>query len=572
MLTQEDHDLIGPPQVTSFVTPRQDGPDMMVGGAYEGAQRFDETLALWQPSLTSADFDILNDKPLLDARVRDSIRNDSYVFAGSEIHKDNIVGSHYLLNCHPNLEVLGLDSTWAEEFQREVESKFQVWADSPSHWIDKTMAHDFTSMVRMAAGLMVSGSEILASSEWMSDGRPFGTAIQMIDTDRLSNPYGQWDNPNLRGGVEKNNDGVPIGYHIRKAHPVDFSSIASIDAYTWQRVPAREPWGRPKVIHIVDRWRVDQSRGVSTMVSALKEMRMTKRYRDVVLQNAVVNATYAATIESDLPSETVMTQLGGGNVSEVAFEKMITQYAQGYLAAVGAYAKGAKNIAIDGVKIPHLFPGTKLQLRPAGGSDAMGTNFEASLLRYLSANLGVSYEQLSRDYSHVNYASFRAGAVETWKGMQSKKRRGTDAFANQIYRLWFEEAVNAGQITSLTRKCPSIYDANGRLGLFFDAYTQAEWIGASRGQVDELKETQAAIQRIIFGISSYQREAARLGMDWRKLFAQIQREREMMDKLGILQNVSSDMMNATTGTLGQQDSGQSASGFQGGKAKGKSNG
>ena len=267
-----------------------------------------------------------------------------------------------------------------------------------------------------------------------------------------------------------------------------------------------------------------------------------------------------------------MTQMGGGNVSEVAFEEMITKYSTGYLGAVAAYAKGAKNIAIDGVKVPHLFPGTKLHMQPAGGSDAMGSGFEASLLRYLSAALGVSYEQLSRDYTQTNYSSFRAAAVETGKGMAAKKRRGADALANQIYRLWLEEAINSGEITSMPRKAPSIYDSNGMLGQNFDAYTHCEWIGASKGQVDELKETQAAIQRIIFGISSYQKEAARLGMDWRKLFAQVKREREMMKELDILQNVSSDMMNATTGTVGAEDEGQQASGFKAGGGKGKGNG
>ncbi len=57
------------------------------------------------------------------------------------------------------------------------------------------------------------------------------------------------------------------------------------------------------MLHIFEQQRPDQTRGVAAMVSALKEMRITKQFRDVTLQNAVVNATYAASIESDLPSD-----------------------------------------------------------------------------------------------------------------------------------------------------------------------------------------------------------------------------------------------------------------------------
>jgi capsid protein len=53
-------------------------------------------------------------------------------------------------------------------------------------------------------------------------------------------------------------------------------------------VPARKPWGRLQMIHILEQQRPDQTRGISEMVATLKELRITKRFRDIVLQNAVV--------------------------------------------------------------------------------------------------------------------------------------------------------------------------------------------------------------------------------------------------------------------------------------------
>lgn len=495
-----------------------------VGGPYDGADRYSTELATWQPSLGSADFDILPDKPVLDARVRDTLRNDSYVQSGLAMHKDNIVGSMFLLNSKPDFKVLGLEETWAEEYQEEVESKFTLWAESDNNWPDAARVNTLTSLVRLAVGVYGMAGEVLASAEWMRDtARPFNTAIQMIDLDRLSNPNGVINNALLRGGVQRDRYGAPLGYHVRMAHPTDYFNP---DSYMWKYVPIRKPWGRLQMIHIVEQTRPDQTRGVAEMVSALKELRITKKFRDIVLQNAVVNATYAASIESDLPSDAVFQALGGGNMGDTAGGAI--SWASSYLAAIQQYAGGAKNLKLDGVKIPHLFPGTKLQLRPAGQGGPLGTEFEQSLLRYIAANLNVSYEQLSRDYSQSNYSSIRAAMTETWKFMQARKRMVADRFASSIFRLWLEEAINKNQIATLSKASPSFYE-----GLNADAYAKCEWIGASRGQIDELKETQAAVLRLDNGLSTLEDEHGRMGKDWRAVIRQRKREKTLLVEAGL---------------------------------------
>lgn len=507
-----------------------------VGGAYNGADRFDKSIVLWQPGLNSADNDILPAKRMLDARTRDVLRNDAYVAGGADLHRDNIVGGMFMLNAKPEHKVLGLDETWAQEFQEEVESKFTLWAESLNCWPDASRMNTLTSLTRMAVGIYVASGEVLASVEWLRDGnRPYNTAIQMIDLDRLSNPPTILESPTCRGGVQRNQFGAPEGYHIQVAHPTDYQAI---DSYRWKYVPVRKPWGRLQMIHIIEQLRPDQTRGVSAMVSALKELKITKRFRDVVLQNAVVNATYAASIESDLPSEAVYQALGNNG----DIDQAISKYAAGYLGAISQYSSGAKNLHIDGVKIPHLFPGTKLQLRPAGQGGPLGTEFEQSLLRYIAANLGVSYEQLSKDYSQTNYSAIRAAMTETWKYMQGRKRLVADRFASSIYALWLEEAMNKGEITSMPRNAPNFYE-----GLNSEAYTAADWIGASRGQIDELKETQAAVLRLKYNLSTREDEMARLGKDWRKVLIQLEREKKEMEDRGLSVDTQDNMMNATTG-------------------------
>lgn len=518
--------------------------ELAIGGAYEGADQFDRSLALWQPPLQHADADVLPHKGSLDARVRDMQRNDGYIHAGQMLHRDNIVGSMYLLNSRPAWNVLGLDETWAEEFQQEVEAKFLLAAESMANWFDASRTNTLTDLIRLGVGVYTQGGEVLATAEWIREAnRPFRTAIQMVDCDRLSTPWDLAATDRIRGGVRTDRRGAPQTYYIRKAHVSEFERWS--EANEWFAVPAYKPWGRPQVLHAREQMRIDQTRGVADMVSALKESRITKKFREITLQQAVVSAMYSASIESELPSEAVFQQMGAGNMQSPG--AAAAAYAGDYLAAISKYAASSKHMQIDGVRIPHFFPGTKLNVKQVGAPGGVGQDFEASLLRYIAAALGVSYEELSRDYSKTNYSSARAGMVNTWRFMQSRKKIVADRMANFVFQLWLEEMLNTGGIESMPNTAPNFYE-----GLNKEAYCAAEWIGAARGQIDELKETQAAVLRIKYGLSTHEDELAKLGKDWRKVYAQLERERKERELRGIeLQEANS--VNAASGAVRERD-------------------
>lgn len=532
----------------------------LVGGAHDAASRTERNLAMWHPTTQSADMDVIPEKLELDAKSRDVLRNDAYVNGGATVRKDSIVGSLYALNAKPSTSglILGpeFDETWADEFQAETEERFTLYAESPDNWIDAGRRNTFTDLVRLAVGVHTASGELLGAAEYLRGAlRPYNTAIQMIDTDRLSNPPGRMYDDRLVGGVERDRHGAPMAYHIRVAHPADWTKW---DNYRWRRVPARKPWGRMQIIHLFEQQRPDQTRGVSEMVSALKQIRMTKKFQDVTLQNAVVQATYAAAIESDLPSADVYATLGGTNDPGAAFG----EYIRSYLSQVADYSGGAKNLQLDGVKIPHLFPGTKLNMIPLGKGGPLGQDFEKSLLRYIASALGVSYEQLSKDFSQTNYSSARAAMAETWKRMGAIKRQVADRFATIVYRLWLEEAINKRVFSSMPRA--GLQDGWLYETQRLDAISACEWIGASKGQIDELKETQAAVLRLRYNLTTQEQEAARLGQDWRAVNRQRQREVEMQREGGILPEGNDNMMNAASGDVRDDQTGGEPSESNGG--------
>jgi lambda family phage portal protein len=497
-------------------------------GGYEGAERLSREMFSWRPAVQSPDMQINRNKDLMDARGRDAVQNDGYMTGAMHIHRDSIVGSKFSLICTPDWEALGATEEWADKFSQIVESRFNLMAGSTENWFDAAGQMTFTDIIRLGVVGFGYTGEVLATAEWLNTyqhrNRPFKTAIQSISPTRLSNPNGSMDTADLRAGIERDMYGRSMAYHIRTAFPGDYLLMGMLPQ--WKRVPAYTKWNRRLVMHIKETMQPDQTRGVSDMVSVLKQMKMTKKFNDIVLQNAVVNATYAAAIESELPTEAIFQSMGAGGPG---FANMLGEY----MTALTAYVDASDKISVDGVKMPHLFPGTKLNLQNAGTPGGVGTDFEESLLRHIASPLGLSYEQFSKDYTKTNYSSARASMAETWKFMQGRKKTVADKYATMIYILWLEEEINREDSVIPLPPNFNFYDPYMR-----EALCSCEWVGAARGQIDETKETQAALMRIAGGLSNYQKESALLGDDFRKVWRQRAREQRMMEEMGLTFDLS----------------------------------
>jgi lambda family phage portal protein len=497
-------------------------------GGLEGADTTSRRLASWRAPSGSADVLINRAKPVADDRGRDLARNDPTTANAVKIHQNSIVGSHYRLSAMPNWLVLGATEAWAEEFQKVIEARFTLLAESPKNWLDASRKLTLTDKVRLAVASFVVTGESLQVAEWIKDAdRPCRTAIQHAAPARLNNPNGVSDSSTMRRGVEIDARGRPIAYHVQSNHPGDFG--VNFDLWTWKRVRAELPWGRPQVLHIFDPLEPGQNRGLSDLVAAMETMQMTRKFRGATLENAIVNATVAAAIESELPSEVMVAAMGGGTDSS-AWVSPIGQY----LSALDGYVGEANGLRMDGAMIPHLFPGSKLTMKPAGTPGGVGTDFEGSLLRHTAAGLGVSYEELSRDYARLSYSGGRLSLQATERFMAARKRLVADKTANFAFTLWLEEEINRmenipplpGKSRIQTRD--AFYAPLGR-----EAFCRATWIGASAGQTDEMKETQAAVMRVRAGFSTKEAECAKLGKDYREVFDQLARENKLAESLDL---------------------------------------
>lgn len=262
-----------------------------------------------------------------------------------------------------------------------------------------------------------------------------------------------------------------------------------------------------------------------------------RRLREILLTGEGGKAALIAYIKSSLPPEQVFEAIGAQ--SPEGTKKSVANFMQGWSESMSNLMKGSKRMTLNGGKMAVLPPGTEVDFLSPKSSGGESLPFLEFLERQAAQGFGISYEQLKRSFEESNYSSARASMIETRKHLDALKAAVIDPFAGDIYGLWLEEAAMKGDLETL--KNFQIYDTGedgkGYLGMRFSALSEAEWIGQGRGQVDELKETQAAGLRIKYGLSSPSLEWAKTnGKRFQAHVRQMQRDWKLLESIGINMN------------------------------------
>ena len=172
-----------------------------------------------------------------------------------------------------------------------------------------------------------------------------------------------------------------------------------------------------------------------------------------------------------------------------------------------------------------LLPGEKIESVNPGRPNTAFDGFVLAISRQIGAALEIPVELLNKHFT-ASYSASRAALLEAWKHFRRQRDWLTTDFCQPIYEEWLTEAVARGRISA-----PGFFDDPAIRA----AYCGAEWNGPSPGQIDPLKEVNAAILRVENGFSTRARETAELtGGDWNQNYRQRVREEQMMRDGGLV--------------------------------------
>lgn len=489
---------------------------------YDASKWSTQEMGDWFPQIRSPDAEINIFRDRMVARSRDLARNDGTANGAITRVLDNTVGANLKLSAQPDHRALHLrtglkafDATWADEFRRAAEAIWRSYSENHGRYNDHARQLTVAQQHRLALRHKLIDGEDLILTYWRPDrvgygAADFATAFLVVDPDRLSNPYQMIDTKHLRGGVEIDDDGVPVAYHIRKAHQNDWYN--AIESMEWERIEREDEDGFRRVIHDFEHERAGQNRGIGVFTSVLNHMRMLSRYYGVELQAATVAAIFGTYVTSPYDPSIVQDSLMGGDI-------------QGYQAIRAEWAE-KRPAMLNGVRIPTLAPGEDINQVQAAHPNTGFESFYGAMLRSVAGALGVSAEQVTQDWSKTNYSSARAALLESWKTLVRRRNEFSANTATPMYATWLAEAIELG-ILPMPKGAPDYLE-------YESSFSRCTWLGPGRGWIDPVKERQGSVLGMDAGLSSLRNECAEnSGMDWEEILDQRQIEVQAFKERGL---------------------------------------
>lgn len=491
---------------------RQQMSSYQGAGAGHGGQ-----LAGWSPGLKTVDAALLPDLKLGNARAEDVVRNNAFASNGVQLHVDNIVGDSFRLSYKPLWESLGVKEAEMLAFVRDVEQIWREVAEDPvGCYLDAERKRTFTMIMRETVSVHTRLGEDFCSAEWIErPGSLISTAIKQITPKRISNPGNAMDGNVFQGGVESDQYGAAFAYHIRQGQSA-YYGMGDGMGHTWKRVERDTSWGRPKIIHTFEPSEDGQTRGANQFLSVLEQLQMMPKMHHTKLQNAITNAMYAVSLESDLGPDAAAALLGGDDA-----EKQV----QNYMMSAQKFHGGGLNIG-NGVKALQLLPNERLNLHTSGNADNGYTALESGVLGWIAAGLNLSKEGLSKDFTKLSYSTARASMLEQWRYFMGRRKIIPARKGAVIFSLVLEDLLHSKILKLPKGANRNFYQAKA-------AWCNCEFIGTGRMAIDGLKDVKEAILRVEYGFSTYEKELAQMGQDYQEVFKQQVREQKEREAAGL---------------------------------------
>jgi lambda family phage portal protein len=147
--------------------------------------------------------------------------------------------------------------------------------------------------------------------------------------------------------------------------------------------------------------------------------------------------------------------------------------------------------------------------------DAMVEPFKKAMLRGIASGLGVSYFTLANDLEAVNFSSARAGLLEERNHWMTLQDWLVEHLHIAVYRRWLSMADLVGRLP-LSGPTAKYYDIS---------FMPRRW-----QWVDPLKDVQANIEAIKWGLKSRTQVVAETGGDLEDIFDQLAAENRLAEE------------------------------------------
>ncbi|TRZ97675.1 MAG: phage portal protein [Deltaproteobacteria bacterium] len=462
----------------------------------------------WLAVATSIDADIRSGMIPVRSRARDLSQNNEYAKAYLRAVKKNVIGSEgFKLQVKP-IEYVDGQKKPDRLATNILEQAFKEWSKPDTATVTGKVS--FRKAQEIVIETVARDGEAFIRLIRNENINRFGFSLQLIEPDWIDEKL-NYELPGgsvVRMGIEVDRWRRPVAYYLStRNHTLDvYGNIFASAPH--ERIPADD------MIHMFDPERADQTRGISWMAPAMLGMHNLKGYIEAAIVNARSGANKLGFFRNAANTSGEYT----GDGTDASGNKTL-------LCEPGSFEDiGDKEFTPYDPKYP----------------EAQFDPFTKSILRGISAGLGVSFSSLSNDLTEVNFSSIRAGLIEereTWKSIQSWM---IESMLDRVYGEWLFMTLMVGAVNLPATK--------------YRKFNAPTWIGRRWAWVDPLKEVQAYKEAVAAGFKSATQIVAEGGGDIAELYAEMKAEKDLAKEYGLeLDFGSGGTKNGKQGTDGSAD-------------------
>lgn len=464
----------------------------------------------WEDYSGGPDEDIHENLDTLRQRSRDLYYSAPIATSAIKTSRTNVVGSGLKMKPKINRKILKLSDAQADDWELITEQEFTLWAESVH--CDAQRMNNFYEIQQLAFTCWGINGETFGLLPMIPRTQlPYDLRVMLIEPDRIKSPDG--NKKNVKYGVEVGKYGEVLAYYVANMFPGNDSNQIK-----YQRIPKYgKESGRINMLHLMESERVGQYRGIPMIAPVIEYLKQISRYTSAEITSAVIGAFFTVFIEnksSDTAGAFGSGQEYGYGEDGTADEDEIEEPANLKL------GEGSIVELDEGQTIKEANPG-----RPNSGFEP----FIKAMSVQIGAAIEIPADVLLKNYDK-SYSAARASMLEAWKTFKMKRNWLVNDFCQPIYEEFLTEAVAKGRINA-----PGFLEDP----IIRKAYCGAEWNGPAPGQIDPLKEVNAAIKRVNNGFSTREKETIELtGGDFKTNMDTAKAETKMMIDSGLKEDVN----------------------------------
>lgn len=458
----------------------------------------------------SADAETRYDLRVLRNRSRELVRNSPFGRRYHQLLAENVIGPTGIQLCAKNLTKDG--KALFETANAAIESAWREWGRAEH--CDVTRKLCLTELLALGVSNWGTDGEILMRILRGPQFGPFGVALQLLDVDFLDDQYYQEateSTPQIRQGVEVDEWGRPVAYHIWKRHPFDAGTAGGYTAQQERlRIPAAD------IIHAFIPLRPGQSRGIPDAAPILTTLKMLDGYVEAELVAARTASASMGALE-DLPGDETATPAANPNAEGVD---------DNHAPAIAAEAEPGALLDLRGKR-------ARLALWDPQHPTSAFPDFTRMLSHYVAMGFGLSYGTLTGDLSQANYGSLRVGMLDERQHWERLQHFVIGHVLERVYREWLKAAL-------LNRMIAGITD--------FDAarWSRVEWQPQGFDWIDPLKDAAGDLLEVAAGVSSLTRMAAKRGRDLEMIIEERAREIKLFEQYDVPSTIATSITDRPT--------------------------